>query len=292
MNLVGKKMDYQTFEQYSKTEIPMNRKEKFFSATVLPSILFHNGLSNFYTFLHLIDKFPAQITEKNTSDHFFFFSEYSLRQSAGPRNVGVQIDTESGDIPDILIEIIRPVRSVVVIEAKMFQNYPQKDFDDQMNRQKRLVLNGIQEKFKIDDDKVFHMGLVPEKLGYKNRQSYQVINWEVFLGDSFATKGNCFINYLRFALTHYYSLVEKKQSKIASTVKELISGMALFRDAEEGKFFWVGRKGGIKQFTEDAKDGSWVNRRYSWNDNRPDRGQAGNWITGAKFAQIIRAHKS
>jgi len=44
-------MDYAKFKDVLNRELPLNRKERFYTATVLPSLLFHKGLSNFFLFL-------------------------------------------------------------------------------------------------------------------------------------------------------------------------------------------------------------------------------------------------
>jgi len=284
-------MDYPKFETYLKTEIPLNRKEKFFTATILPSILFHDGFSNFFQFLHLIKNFPKNVNEANTVENFLFYTEYNLKQSAGKRNVGIQIKTRTGETPDILIEILRPLKLIVVIEAKMFQNYPQTEFDQQMDGQKNAIIRPIQEKIGLSNDQIFHIGLVPEKLGYKSRNDYQIINWEIFNSDIFRTKGNFFINYLRFALNHYPFLVEKRSMGKASTVKKEIKGTEIYKSAKNGDSFWVGRQGGKQKIEKDAKDGSWRKRKYSWNDVFPQNGIEGNWIAGKDFALIIERNQ-
>ena len=53
-------MDYGYFCKILKgelSELPLNRKERFYTGTVLPALLFHNGLNNFYTFLQTIKGF-------------------------------------------------------------------------------------------------------------------------------------------------------------------------------------------------------------------------------------------
>lgn len=46
-------MHYEKLEEVLAIELPINRKEKFYTATILPALLFHNGLSNLFTFLTL-----------------------------------------------------------------------------------------------------------------------------------------------------------------------------------------------------------------------------------------------
>ncbi len=69
-----------------ETELPINRKERFYTGTVLPSLLFHNGRSNFFRFLKEIKGFPSDVNEKNTQDNFLFYTEYNLKESAGRKS--------------------------------------------------------------------------------------------------------------------------------------------------------------------------------------------------------------
>lgn len=56
-------MDYSAFCQIMKRELPLNRKERFYTGTVLPALLFHNGLANFYSFLRMIIGLPRSLSE-------------------------------------------------------------------------------------------------------------------------------------------------------------------------------------------------------------------------------------
>src|SRR4030042_3802903 len=123
-------MDYEAFRKNVTgefSELPLNRKEKFYTGTVLPALLFHNGLSNFFHFLRKINNFPDKVNERITRDNFLFYKEYNLKQSAGnKKNVGRKIPTETNETPDVIIEILKPEREgkrvFVIIEAKMFRN--------------------------------------------------------------------------------------------------------------------------------------------------------------------------
>lgn len=89
-------MHYNKLKEVLAVELPINRKEKFYTATILPSLLFHNGLSNLFTFLKQIQGFPKDINEHNTNDQFLFYTEYNLQQSAGGKSVGTVVNTKSG----------------------------------------------------------------------------------------------------------------------------------------------------------------------------------------------------
>jgi hypothetical protein len=94
-------MDYAMFKDVLmlNRELPLNRKERFYTATVLPSLLFAKGLSNFYLFLKQIKTFPPSINEKSTGDNFLFYTKYNLKQLGGKKSVGAEISTSTGIRP-------------------------------------------------------------------------------------------------------------------------------------------------------------------------------------------------
>ena len=64
-------MKDEKLKQKLQTGLPINRKERFYTGTVLPSILFHNGLSNLFRFLREIEGSPTRegkgVREKGSS---------------------------------------------------------------------------------------------------------------------------------------------------------------------------------------------------------------------------------
>lgn len=285
-------MDYKKFEKILNKELPINRKEKFYTATILPSLLFHGGLSNLYYFLRKIINFPSQINEKNTKDNFLFYTEYNLQQSAGKKNVGIEIETDSGETPDIVIEILKPIKIFVVIEAKMFLNLTQGAFSEQMKFQQNSIIKVLKKRFHLNDDEIFHVGLVPRKLNFLDTLDYQIINWEIFNEGGFKLEGNYFYNFLRFAIDNYPALVSDKSSKQASTVEGYMKGSELYTMAKNNEILWIGRMGGKLKIKSDVEQSDWKNRKYCWNKAKPSRGQKGNWISNDVFASIIDEYKN
>jgi hypothetical protein len=277
-------MDYKEFSDLLKEALPINRKERFFTGTVLPSLLFHNGYSNLFTFLQQIEDFPREVNSENTDDNFLFYTEYNLKESAGNKTVGTKIYTATRDTPDVVIQILKPVTLFVVIEAKMFANVIQNDFNRQMNAQKLAIIDVLEDKY--PEYKSIHIGLIPAKLGIKSTETYSITYWDNFLNDKkFHLKGNFFLNYLRYALEHYEDLVAAGK---AITVQDEKSGSMIMKDFKNKKQYWIGRRGGIKTIIEDVKSSSWRNKNYCINDNKPREGHKGNWITIDEFAHIVK----
>jgi len=201
-------MDYNEFLRILKTELPLNRKERFYTGTVLPALLFHNGLENFYRFLDSIEGFPHEINEVATGDNFLFYTEYNLRESAGDRNIGRKINAPTNDTPDIVVMILKPVKVFIIIEAKMFAKVSQEDLRRQILRQKKYVGNILKEEFLLEDKDFYYLALVPKGLGIGSTTEYQVVNWEFFIdNEHLDVQDNLFYNYLKSALKNYKKLV-------------------------------------------------------------------------------------
>jgi len=280
-------MDYELLTDTLKHALPINRKERFYTGTVLPSLLFHGGLSNLYSFLRQIRGFPDEVKQENTKDAFLFYTEYNLKESAGKRNVGTEIFTATRDTPDVVIQILQPVTAFVIVEAKMFAKLTQNRFDRQMKAQKNAIIDVLTQTYQ--GCYAFHIALLPNKLGFQDTSDdYQILNWEFFLDNKgLNLQGNYFIDYLKYALKNYDKLVSKAGGK-ASTIQAQKSGMSIYLDYKEDKIYWVGRFGGIATIEDDVRTGAWRNKLYGINIEEPRDGREGNWVTSKEFADIIR----
>lgn len=279
-------MDYKDFSRYLTgefSELPLNRKERFFTGTVFPALLFHNGLSNFYRFLREIKNFPDEVCEEATKDNFLFYTDYNLKESAGGRNIGRKIPTRKGVTPDIVIEILEPKRVFVIVEAKMFHDISDSSLSYQMNEQREAIIGPLKDAFNLRNDQIFHVALVPERSGLKGGKDYQIIYWEFFI-KVLDVASNYFHNYLKFALDNYPELVATGSPPPPYPQK---SGRQIYEDGKSNGTLWVGRQGGAKAIIEDIKSGEWETCEYYVNQDKPSSGRKGNWITSKEFAELV-----
>lgn len=280
-------MEYDKFCDVLKRELPLNRKERFFTGTVLPALLFHDGLENFFTFISLIDGFPKEINLSATGENFLFYTEYNLQESAGSRNVGARIEVPHKDTPDVIIEILYPRKMFIVIEAKMFHNVTKAALIEQVARQKERVGRYIADHFSLDSGAIFFLALVPRKLGINSCAELQVIHWEALLDNLNNIKHNVFFNYLKYALENYEKLVSISSFGQASTVKYYMPGQEIFQNQEGVNSHWVGREGGERKFIDDITTGKWKSYKYSMNSTKPEKGRHGNWIGVQRFVELV-----
>lgn len=280
-------MDYSKFCDIMKQELPLNRKERFYTGTVLPALLFHNGLGNFYRFLESIKGFPAEINETATGDNFLFYTEYNLRESAGDRSVGAVIHASTNETPDLIIEIMQPRKVFVIVEAKMFSTIQSHELTEQIRRQKEIVSDVLREKYSLSSEDFYHLALLPEDSGIKGNGEYQVVYWEFFLSnEAVRSTDNLFYNYLRYALENYDELKSKGRA-IATTVEFYMKGAQLYELEKDNEDFWVGRNRGEIQIIEDIKSGKWRTHSYCMNTVKPVRGRPGNWISAERFDELV-----
>jgi len=283
-------MDYGYFCKILKGELPLNRKERFYTGTVLPALLFHNGLSNLYHFFSAINNFPREVNEGTTADIFLFYTEYNLRESAGDRNVGRRIVAYTKDTPDVIVEILKPIRIFIIIEAKMFEKINQSKLNGQVSRQRKYVSEPLKKTFQLEDNQIFHIALVPEASGIKDSKYYQVINWEFFIGNqALDVTSNYFYNYLKFALDNYKDLVAKNGPP--GTVEDYKTGEEIYRNGKNNGSWWVGMRGVVNIIIEDAKTNKWKSASYGMNTIKPPAGRKGNWITSKEFAELVDRYR-
>lgn len=286
-------MNYEDFSGYLENELPLNRKERFYTGTVFPSLLFHKGLSTFYDFLKSLRGFPEEINETNTGDNFLFYTEYNLKESAGLRNVGEKIETATKDTPDCIIEFLThnpgKLKLFVVIEAKMFSKVSPAGLKRQMSAQQKAVISVLKSKYKLTDQQILHIALVPKALGITECGDYQVVYWDFFTEEKMFSKlqDNRFFNYLKFALDHYGELVQKGGTGMPTTCEGYLSGEEIYRKAKQGEILWIGRRGGKKTFLADIQTNKWRSRQYCFNSRKPDRGMPGQWINSNEFIKMI-----
>ena len=71
-----------TLEELMKKELPLNRKERFFTGTVLPMIVCRDNFKYFKRFTSLIDGCEElEVSASPDSSNIQFFTEYSLVES-------------------------------------------------------------------------------------------------------------------------------------------------------------------------------------------------------------------
>ena len=187
-----------------------------------------------------------------------------------------------------MIEILKPEKIFVIIEAKMFAAAKQTDLVDQVMRQKLAIVEPLKQSFKLEQATFYHVVIVPKALKISETEHFQVLNWEVFVEDHRFTFQDCiFYNYLRCALENYDKLVQEEMWTNPSHVTFYLTGEEVYLNGKGDKTVWVGRKQGRQTFIKDVVNNSWRKRKYCACSFQPEKGIRGQWINSEEFTSIV-----
>jgi len=269
-----------------KSRLPMNRKEVFFTATVLPGIVCCNDFKHFGDFLSVLglDGFIADVCPETANVQFF--TEYSITEAAVTKPTKARFATlpfASKERPDVLILIDDPVNTLIAIEGKMFSAVRPKDIGAQMTKQ-RQTLDPMAHDLNVE---LRHFALLPQELiaTWRNvcpdelsalcaSPCVKLVTWEAILKP---------FKDLRLA-TYWVAILDtalRDFSDLVSTIKfgehcdgifpgaeivERFQSDPLFRPASGSldRYIMMGRTGGLDgaKLKQDIENGSWKTHKY------------------------------
>ncbi len=274
--------------------LPLNRKERFYTATILPSIICHQNFQYINLFFKLIKRFPQNLTIQPDSfqNNIQFLTEYSLKETAnfsGRKFVNLP---STKDTPDLVILITKPELFLIVIEAKMFSSSTIDKFKEQIEAQKKII-ECIQINLEIKNENIFHLGLVPKKYFPANIQTKcQILYWEDII-DSYQNilSKNYFFETLKLALNNYSTLKSSSNGAFGSlgqNMEDKLSGLDIIKLSKSGKVFFVGRNRGLNgtELKKDRDSGRWKTFKYEVNFSKktpPNR----NWFNSKEFVKFF-----
>ncbi len=282
---------YNNFNNY----LPLNRKERFFTGTVLPQILCHENFKYINLFFGLIDNFPKDIVihANAANNNIQFLTEYSLKESANFCGKKYQNLPKTKDTPDVVILITEPDLYLIVIEAKMFTSPNNSDFKQQIKAQQD-VIKCVQENLEIKPVNIFHLGLVPENYFSKNIiTNCQMLYWENILNAyTGILQGTYFYETLKFALQNFTKLISGNNGSFGSFGKnceDRLSGLEILTWHKAGKRFWVGRDRGLygNKLQKDKETGGWQRFEYEVNFTGNEAANR-NWFSSFDFVEFMK----
>src|SRR4051812_14560041 len=96
-----------SLEKLLNQELPLNRKERFFTGTVFPMIVCRNNFEHFSIFLEMIGCSEAlPVISDPAATNILFFTEYSLVESiVGLTRSRFDDSPKIKDTPDVMILI-------------------------------------------------------------------------------------------------------------------------------------------------------------------------------------------
>ncbi len=279
------------FRSAAGQRLPLNRKERYYTGTVLPARIASDGLLHLPRFLRLCDLDVATVDDGSGkldgSQDVQVFTEYSFAESILPserhRFAGAPLQ---GDTPDL---VLSGPDWLLAVEAKVFHRPTVAALDAQMTRQANLVQYWTR-LFRLDPARVRHVLLVPEQLLRGRRQlAWQVVTWQQ-VRDSYDIVGDGYwLGVLRAALDRYDELASPEPTFGANADGRLTGEQIAARSAEGAAAYeWVGRAGGLNgtAFAADRADGSWRTRAYEMRREAPPTSNT-NWFTISDFVSAV-----
>jgi hypothetical protein len=270
-------------------ELPLNRKERFFTGTVFPMIVCRDDFKHFGYFLEMIgcDECP-EISANPGETNIQFFTEYNLFESIFDKKTRGRFTKkpEARDTPDVIVLIKTDVDKVLIaIEAKMYDVPAEQSLKAQMDRQQK-ILNFLERKLKIA--RIYHYALLPDELfrGFENFD-YPTITWEQLYNRYNQIYGkDYFLELLRIALDLYPDLKSLPRSFETRTGKQIYKA---FKEDSLSEITMMGRDEGLygSNLKQDITTGQWKTRNYAISEEDGLPTPATNWFPIETFVLLI-----
>ncbi len=262
--------------------LPFNRKERYYTGTVLPGIVAGCELGHLHLFLELCGLDPSVTRDPaNDDSEVQFFTEYGFAESVTHDD---EWDDYAGgrDTPDV---VIAGPNWLVAVEAKMYANQGAASLEVQTQRQQELVDLWAATLGIVEDNAKLVYLLPGDYAATLTGLTRPVVTWEQVI-DAYEDVGSRYwLDVLRQAIDRYPQLVATghgggTNSDAMLTGEEIVSGIA------EGtlEYSWIGRRGGRSgaAFQADCSSGGWRTHRYEVRESPPEESNP-NWWPIADF---------
>lgn len=276
-------------------QLPLNRKERFYTGTVFPAVVGAHGFEHLHLLLQLIGAPAIEVSDDPATTRLLFFTEYGFKESLKGPIADQFTDPDGRDTPDVVVYIAPEGNHpglLVGIEAKMFHRPSKAELEGQLAVQRKLL-----EAMAIDlgvPDPIL-VALLPQPLATglgPLADPTVVITWEQ-VADRYRTVApRYWIAMLDQARDRYGDLVSDHKD-FSAYAHHHLSGMDIraAMNHEGFEYNWVGRRGGIDglELGDDfGPDGAWRGRRYQLRTTPPP-GSGANWFSIDRFVDKTKA---
>ena len=274
--------------------LPINRKEVYYTATVLPCIVCADGFAHIHRFWQLLGIEVPQVNAVSESANIQFLTEYNAKQSIYIDLDRARFPAEviSGETPDVLILINGPSPLMVSIEAKMYDTVNTGELLDQLRLQREKVLEPLASG--IPKARLVQVALLPAGMRIKAEaiQPVRLLHWEQILKEfADVTSASYFCGVLCLALKHY-EVLRNEKSIFHANMEAMMTGEDILKAYDDGTLpFWtMGRSGGDSGagLEQDIASGGWRQRRYELSREAPPNR---NWFAIKDFVARVRQSK-
>lgn len=270
------------------TGLPINRKERFYTGTVLPMIVAADGFAHLDRLLVLCGLPSAGLSGNPLEGHhpISFFTEYNFAESRYTAKDKQRFPDPPGeaDTPDV---VISGSDWLLCIEAKVFHNPGVESLNKQIARQKVLV-DYWTKTLRLDPARVAHVLLLPAGLRASGT-TVRVVTWEDLLAAYRVVGPTYWVAMLATALNGYKDLVSKPDTYGRNAATKM-TGQAIQAGAADGTltYAYMGRSGGLHGLAliEDIAVGRWRTQKYEVrSEPLPDNP---NWFAVASFLASLQ----
>lgn len=270
--------------------LPMNRKERFFTGTVLPMIICGDGFEHLNRFLVLCGLPPGLVEGGLDGDQDLqFFTEYGFAESvvtdADRQRFG---PPTPGDTPDL---VLTGPDWLLAVEAKVYDRPDRVDLDTQLRRQ-RTIIDTWQQVLGLSPDRVRHVVLLPRELATDVGEFDQAatVTWQQVLEEYRGVGPAYWVAVLDEALARYPALVSRRAKvQFGVNAEDRMTGLDIVLGHTEGtlRYTHMGRLGGLTgpRLAADSRSGQWRQHVYEVRATPLD---SPNWFRIEDFVGLVR----
>ena len=279
--------------------LPFNRKERYFTGTVLPAIAAHDGFAQLSRLLSLCDLMVSVPPGLDGEQEIQFFTEYGFNESVFRPYDRDRFSNrpEGGDTPDL---VLAGPDWILAIEAKLYDQPSTDSLNGQLTRQAKLVSYWA-DQFGIPEDRVRHVALLPQKLADRlGRLIAPTVTWESVLAAYRVVGPRFWLAQLEYALAQYDEYAglvltygankqgTRKGREIFDQGMPLLPGRPKDQTGLDPSvpFDFMGRSGGLDGplIADDISSGAWESRSY---EVRVGTGPNDNWFSMSDFRDKV-----
>ncbi|MDC3958975.1 hypothetical protein [Polyangium jinanense] len=281
-----------SLERLADTGLPFNRKERYFTGTVLPMLVCAHDFAHFGRLTTLAGLGPVEVDASPGGANVQFFTEYGFAESLFGEEAERRFPEAptSRDTPDVLVYVDGPRRVLLAIEAKMYDKPTAAELEEQLRAQAGIVAY-LRDKLGVAQENVAHVALLPAGLARRvGDLSVRTITWEDVLSAYADVGPPYFVEMLRVGLARYDALLARRDVAFGANAETKLSGEEIVRQFQAGMltFTRMGRRGGLAgpELREDITSGAWRTFRYECSSKVVDNR---NWFGVADFVTRVRA---
>ena len=279
------------------------RSERYFTATLLPAVLFHDDLQGLKLFVDLVEEKATGLHNRSGIQEPKGATEYDFQDAevitefhiardlkAADLHLGANVasaegESERRDAPDL---VIVAGRGLVVCEGKFFSNFNWLDFQNQLSSQRSQVSHLLRHRPQIDAYR--HVAIVPENPPTDTEIGADaVLTWDDIrvLADELMGPNHYVTARLRNAVKRYN---ESGDLSIRN-----YDGVLSFDDMRtkcwqqgETRVGLVGGEGALRKLSLMQAE----KRRWKWRDlTNKGRVDHTNWLVGKRWLEIVESKR-